>query len=43
MHLNIVKTTIKPTTFEDDDCFFGNINFANDAIISSLINELQIF
>jgi hypothetical protein len=42
MHLNIVKTTTKPT-LEDDDCFFGKINFANDAIMSSLIYELQIF
>ncbi len=34
LHLNFVKTTIEPTTLEDDDCF------CCDAIKSSLENEL---
>jgi hypothetical protein len=35
-----MKATINPTTLEDDDCFFGQINFVDDAIMSTLKNEL---
>ncbi len=42
-HLNLVKALIDPTTFEDDNYFFGHIIYVDDAIISTLKNELQIF
>jgi hypothetical protein len=41
--LNLVKVLIDPTTFEDDNYFFGHIIYVDDAILSTLKNELQIF
>ncbi len=41
-HLNPMKATIDPTILEDDDCFFGYIVLIDDAIMSTLKNELQI-
>jgi hypothetical protein len=38
-----MKTKIKPTIVEDDDCFLWEIFFVDDAIISTMKNELQIF
>jgi len=37
-----MKAKIDPTTLEDDDCLFGQIVFFNDAILSTLKNELQV-
>jgi hypothetical protein len=42
MHLNPMKATINPTTLEDDDCLFRYIVLIDDAIMSTLKNELQI-
>jgi hypothetical protein len=38
-----MKTTTNPTTLKDDYCFFGQIVFVDDAIMSTLKNELHIF
>jgi hypothetical protein len=39
LHLNFVKATINPTTLEND-CFFKQIVFVDDAIMPTLKNEL---
>ncbi len=41
--LNVVKVLIDPTTFKDDNYFLRHIIYVDDAIISTLKNELQIF
>jgi hypothetical protein len=43
LHLNPMKTKIEPTIVEDDDCFLWAIFFVDDAIMSIMKNELQIF
>jgi hypothetical protein len=40
LHLNLMNARTNPTIFEDDDCFFGQINFVDDAIMSTLKMEL---
>jgi hypothetical protein len=35
-----MKAIINPTTLEDDDCIFGQIVSIDDAIMSTLKNEL---
>ncbi len=42
MHLNPMKATTNPIRIEDNDYFFGHIVFIDDAIMSTLNNELQI-
>ncbi len=37
LHLNFVKATINPTTFENE-CFFKQIVFVDGAIMSTLKN-----
>jgi hypothetical protein len=43
LHLNLMKTKTKSTIVEDDDCFLWAIFFVDDAIMSIMKNELQIF
>jgi hypothetical protein len=43
LHLNPMRTKIEPTIVEDDDCFLWAIFFVDDAIMSTMKNELQIF
>jgi hypothetical protein len=38
-----MRTKIEPTIVEDDDCFLWAIFFVDDAIMSTMKNELQIF
>ncbi len=41
LHLNPMKAITDPITIEDDDYLFGHIVFIDDAIMSTLKNELQ--
>jgi hypothetical protein len=38
-----MKTKTEPIIVEDDDCFLWAISFVDDAIMSIMKNELQIF